>query len=117
MHPKQWKVPLSIKGDSVTKVSFSNKKTRLFVDNITYLIDYVFSSIEVVELKGIWRKMINDYSDAMKIIRKCSEYSAEDTTTFQRKIDDFLTAYVEASGAYAWQRAPCILYENSWKPL
>jgi hypothetical protein len=30
--PKQWKVPLNEKGDSIAKVSLSNKKTCLFID-------------------------------------------------------------------------------------
>jgi len=42
--PKQWKVALSKKGDSITKVLISNKKTRLFVDHISELINFVFNS-------------------------------------------------------------------------
>jgi hypothetical protein len=86
-------------GDAVTKVSFSNKKTRLFIDNITHLIDYIFSSDGDIESKRIWHKMIKDYGDAMQILRKRIEYSEDDIKTFQQKIDDFFTAYVEASGA------------------
>jgi hypothetical protein len=97
--PKQWKVPLSQKNDSVVKVSFSNKKTRLFMDNITHLVDYIFSSADDAEMKAIWRKMIQDYSDAMKILRKRSEYTEDDIKNFQLKIDDFFAAYVEQSGA------------------
>jgi hypothetical protein len=41
--PKQWKVPLNDSGDSINKVSLATKKTRLFIDNIFCLIDYIFS--------------------------------------------------------------------------
>jgi hypothetical protein len=97
--PKQWKLPVSQKNDSITKVSFSNKKTRIFMDNIAPLIDYTFSSPEDTEMKGIWHRMMRDYGDAMKILRKRSEYTEDDMTNFQLRIDDFFHAYVELSGA------------------
>ncbi len=90
LRPKQWKVPVNQAGDAVTKVSFSNKKTRLFIDNIICLIDYIFSAPEDAELKGIWTKMVEDYRDAMLILRKPQEYTDEDIETFQTKVDDFL---------------------------
>jgi hypothetical protein len=46
IRPKQWRVPLTEKGDAVTKVSLSNKKTRLYIDNINHLINFVFASEE-----------------------------------------------------------------------
>lgn len=52
--PKQWRVPLNEKGDSVNKVSLSNKKTRLFIDNISCLVDYIFSAPEDAELREVW---------------------------------------------------------------
>jgi hypothetical protein len=42
--PSQWKLPMSAKGDTVAKVSLSNKKNRLVVDNITHLISFTFSN-------------------------------------------------------------------------
>jgi hypothetical protein len=39
IHPKQWKMLLGKKNDSVLKVSLSNKKTRQFMENIGVLID------------------------------------------------------------------------------
>jgi len=59
--PKQWKVPLSEKGDSITKVSLSNNKTRLFIDHISELIEFVFDSDEDAEMKNILTKMMEDY--------------------------------------------------------
>ncbi len=97
--PKQWKLPLSLTNDGVGKVSLSNAKTRLFMDNISELVDYTFSSPEDAELKQIWDKMLQDYNEAMKILRKRSEYTDEDIKTFQLKIDSFFTNYVELSGA------------------
>lgn len=98
-HPKQWKVPMNEAGDAINKVSFSNKKTRLFIDNIFHLVDYIFSSPEDVEPRDIWRKMLQDYRDALLILRQPQEYTDNDIETFQSKIDDFFTAYVETSGA------------------
>jgi hypothetical protein len=66
--PKQWKVPLNEKGDSIAKVSLSNKKTCLFIDNIDVLIDFVFSSPEDIDMRNIWRMMMQDYRDTMAII-------------------------------------------------
>jgi len=97
--PKQWKVPLNEAGDSVNKVTFSNQKTRLFVDNIFDLIDYIFLRDEDAELRNIWRKMITDYRDALIILRQREEYTDQDIETFQAKMDDFFVAYVEKSGA------------------
>jgi hypothetical protein len=96
---KQWRCPLNQKGDAVAKVSFSNKKMRLAMDNIAHLVDFVVSSPDDAELKGIWMKMLDDYRETMKILQKCSEYTEEDINNFQSKIDYFFTAYVEKSGA------------------
>jgi hypothetical protein len=72
---------------------------RLFIDNIFCLVDYIFSREEDAELRNIWRQMIGDYCDAPLILRQPQEYTDEDIQTFQNKIDDFYTAYVETSGA------------------
>jgi hypothetical protein len=96
--PKQWKVPLNEKGDSITKVSFSNKKTCLFIDNIDVLIDFIFSSPEDIDMRNIWWMMMQDYRGAMAILWKWSEYSVNDLKEFQLKIDAFFAAYVERSG-------------------
>jgi hypothetical protein len=97
--PKQWKVPLNEKGDSIAKVSLSNAKTRIFIENILQLIDFVFSSPEDNDMKTVWRTMLQDYSDAMSILRKQSEYTDSDIKEFQLIIDNFFAAYVERSGA------------------
>jgi hypothetical protein len=97
--PSQWKLPLSAKGDSVAKVSLTNKKTRLVVDNILHLINFTFSDPADDEKKRVWLKLIEDYREAMKILRKRSEYTAEDIRSFQLKIYDFYVAYIEDSGA------------------
>jgi hypothetical protein len=49
--PKHWKVPLNETGDAVVKISFSNKKARLFIDNIDHLINYVFAADTDAERK------------------------------------------------------------------
>jgi hypothetical protein len=43
--------------------------------------------------------MVQNYRDAMVILRKPEEYTVDDIDNFQTKIDDFFTAYVEESGA------------------
>jgi hypothetical protein len=43
--------------------------------------------------------MVQDYRDAMVILRKPEEYTDKDIQEFQSKIDNFFTAYVEESGA------------------
>jgi hypothetical protein len=62
-------------------------------------VEYIFSAPEDAEMKEIWRQMIFDYRDAMNILRKTQEYTDEDIEIFQDKIDSFLKAYVETSGA------------------
>ncbi len=89
----------SKKGDSITKVSLSNNKTRLFVDHISELIEFVFDSDEDAEMKNNWTKMMEDYQDAMAILWKWSEYTEQEIKEFQLKIDDFFVAYVERSGS------------------
>jgi hypothetical protein len=42
----QWKLHMRVKGDQVSKVSFSNKKTRLAIDNVAHLISFTFSAPE-----------------------------------------------------------------------
>jgi len=51
-HSKQWKVPINDSGDSVVKVSLSNKKTRTFIDNLDFL-EHIFSSPANQEHKRI----------------------------------------------------------------
>jgi hypothetical protein len=97
--PKQWMMPLNLKGDAVAKVSLSNKKTRLAIDTINHLIEYVWAAPDEREKKEIWLKMIEDYQHAMRILRKWSEYTEDDIVTFQLKIDNFFSAYIEKSGA------------------
>ena len=41
-HPKQWRMPLGDKNDTVLKVSLSKVKTRKFMENIGVLIDFCF---------------------------------------------------------------------------
>jgi hypothetical protein len=62
--PKQWKVPLSDSGDSVNKVSFSNKKTQNEytdddIDQFQNKIDDFFSAY--VETSGASKEGITNY--------------------------------------------------------
>jgi len=43
--------------------------------------------------------MLQDYRDAMEILRQPQDYTDDDIKDFQRKMDRFFTAYVETSGA------------------
>mgnify|MGYP006998225212 CR=1 FL=1 len=42
---------------------------------------------------------MENYKDAMVILRQPNEYTNEDIIAFQSKMDDFFIAYVESSGA------------------
>jgi hypothetical protein len=97
--PKQWKMHLGQKKDSVLKVSLSNKKTRQYVKNIDVLIDYVFHHPDDSEKKRVWHQMIEKYNDAMEILLIRSEYTDAMIEEFQQKIDDFFELYVNHSGA------------------
>jgi hypothetical protein len=93
-------VPLSEKGDSIIKVSLSNNKTCLFIDHISELIEFVFDSDEDAKMKNIWTKMMEDYQDAMAILRNWSVYAEHKNKGVSfKKIDDFFVAYVERSGS------------------
>ncbi len=97
--PKQWKMHLGEKNDTVLKVSLSNKKTRQFVENIGVLIDYVFDHPEDAEQRRIWHYLIDRYCQAMDILLLRREYTDDEIEEFQSLIDDFFVAYVEESGA------------------
>ncbi len=43
--------------------------------------------------------MVQDCSEALVILWQPQEYTGEDIDRFQTKIDDFLSAFVETSGA------------------
>jgi enamine deaminase RidA (YjgF/YER057c/UK114 family) len=66
--PKQWKAPVNDSGDVIKKVS-QQKKTREFMDNIDDLVHHIFSSPEHAEQKQIWLDILQDYREAMKILR------------------------------------------------
>jgi hypothetical protein len=78
-------VPLSEKGDSIIKVSLSNNKTCLFIDHISELIEFVFDSDEDAKMKNIWTKMMEDYQDAMAILRNWSVYAEQEIKEFHLK--------------------------------
>jgi len=70
-------------------VSLSNNKTCTFIDNLDYLVDHVFSNPIHEEQKQIWKQMLNNYREAMIILRQPEEYTDKDIKEFQTKIDDF----------------------------
>jgi hypothetical protein len=51
--PKQWKLPLNDAGNLVNKVSLSNKKSGLFIDNLICLVEFIFSAPQDALLKEI----------------------------------------------------------------
>jgi hypothetical protein len=99
LRPKQWKLPLNLKGDSVCKVSLTNNKAWLFVDNIDALVNRVFSAPQHKQRKQIWLQLITNYRNAIRILWKRSAYTEDDICEFQLKINDFFVAHVEESGA------------------
>jgi hypothetical protein len=96
---KQWKLLLNQKGDTICKVSLTNNKAWLFVDNVDELVNHVFSAVIHEQRKAIWLKLICYNRDAMGILWKRSEYTESDIHEFQLKINDFFVASVEESGA------------------
>jgi hypothetical protein len=90
---------LNQKGDTVCKVSLTNNKAQLFVDNINVLVHHVFSALADDQCKQIWLRLIDDYRQAMRILWKRREYSECDIHEFQSKNNDFFVAHVEESGA------------------
>ena len=93
IRPKQWKVPVDDSGDSISKVSLSNKITREFIDNIEALVHHIFLLPEYTEQKQIWINMLQDYRDAMEIFRQPQDYTDDDIKDFQGKIDSFFTVW------------------------
>jgi hypothetical protein len=67
--PKQWKVLLNLGNDGVTKVAVSNTKTRFLCKiSLPWLIILFFPAPADAELKDILHMMLQNYSNAMKII-------------------------------------------------
>jgi len=65
--PKQWKMLLGEKNDTVLKVSLSNKK-RQFVDNIVTSIDHVFQHPDDAKNCAVWHYLVEKYCEAMEIL-------------------------------------------------
>jgi hypothetical protein len=83
----------------VAKVSLSNSKTRDFVEHLYVIIDEIFDGdIDALEQRDNWRNMIAEYSAAMQILRKRSEYTDNDIEQFQYLIDNFFEKYVKETG-------------------
>jgi hypothetical protein len=92
--------PFNDVGNTVPKVSLTNKKACLFIDTLDELMEHVFPNPIHEEQKQIWNHMVQNYWEAMVILRQPGEYTDDDDiNNFQTKIDDFFTAYVETSGA------------------
>jgi hypothetical protein len=90
---------LGKKNDTILKVSLSNKKTCKLMDNIDNLIDHIFQHPDDAPKRLIWHSMMQKYNNAIRILRKKSEYSDDDIAHFQELIDDFFLSYIEDSGA------------------
>ncbi len=97
--PKQWRLHLGKKNDTILKVSLSNKKTRKLMDTIGNIIDHIFQHPDDAPMQNIWHSMMQKYNSAIRILRKKSEYTNDDIARFQELIDDFFLSYIEDSGA------------------
>ncbi len=95
--PKQWRLYLGKKNDTILKVSLSNKKTKKYMDNIAVLIDHIFQDDDAKRQK--WHDMVRNYNRAMKILQKKNEYTDDDISEFQELIDNFFFSYIEECGA------------------
>ncbi len=69
------------------------------MDNIDNLIDHIFQHPDDAPKRLIWHSMMQKYNNAIRILRKKSEYSDDDIAHFQELIDDFFLSYIEDSGA------------------
>jgi hypothetical protein len=82
----------------VGKVSFTNKKTRQFIGNLPLLIDEIFCGEEDVQRRDCWKEMITEYSMAIEILHKHSDYTDDDISRFQYLIDNFFEKYMKETG-------------------
>lgn len=96
-------VPLNEAGDSVTKLSLSNKKNSIFIENIeTYWIYFA--------VKQIWKQLRQDYEDTPAIFLVW--------ILFHSKIDDTFINNVKQSGAGVKDEfSPCLLHEITQEPV
>lgn len=83
----------------MAKVGLSNKKTRKFIGSLTLLIDAIFDKEEDERVRDCWRDLVMQYSMAIRILRKRSEYTDNDIETFQNLIDSFFKSYVNETGS------------------
>ncbi len=80
------------------KVSLSSKETRQFIRNFHLLIDEIFNESEDIWQRDCWRDMIAEYSMAIEILQKHSEYTGDDISPFQYLDDSFFEKYVNETG-------------------
>jgi len=80
------------------KVKLSNKSTRKFINGLHLLIDENFSKPEDEEKRDAWNEIIAHYKPAMEILRKRSDYTAQDKDQFQDFIDVFFSKYIKEVG-------------------
>jgi hypothetical protein len=82
----------------VGKVKLSNKNTRKFINGIHYLIDDIFSKPEDEQQRDAWHQIFANYTPAMEILWKRSDYTAADIARFQDLIDSFFSQYINETG-------------------
>lgn len=69
------------------------------MEHLYVIIDEIFDGdIDALEQRDNWRNMIAEYSAAMQILRKRSEYTDNDIEQFQYLIDNFFEKYVKETG-------------------
>jgi hypothetical protein len=76
----------------------TNTKKRAFIDKINLLIDHVFPKPEDSDRRDTWKDMLDQYSAAMEILRKQSDYTDKEIDLFQDLIDTFFEKYTSETG-------------------
>lgn len=98
--PYQFKIPME-KNKSTSKsqigtISLENTKVRSITEKLTSLIKICLSSDEK---QSKWMNMINDYNEAMNILRKKGmKYTDDELKKFQFKIDSFANTAIPLYG-------------------
>jgi hypothetical protein len=105
--PAQWDCPRDDKKKEIAAITMDNVRTRKIIDGIEKLVVVCLPEPSESEdsppgacsERAGWLKCIPSYREALIILRQKTDYTEDEISTFQKKIDIFANGWLELNGA------------------
>lgn len=96
--PGQWSIPLDKDKKKIESITMSNTLTRIFVNEMDCLVNYILDKPDEVERKNNWIDCLHQYQMVMQIACQRNEFTDDDIERFQQQCDIFFGKWVDLHG-------------------